>query len=67
MRDVARMAGVSLQTVSRVANGEPHVADAKRERVLAAMQDLEYRPNSAARAMRRGAYRSGGVVYPTLQ
>lgn len=66
MRDVARMAGVSLQTVSRVANGEPHVADAKRERVLAAMQDLEYRPNSAARAMRRGAYRSVGVVYHSL-
>ncbi|WP_298740617.1 LacI family DNA-binding transcriptional regulator [uncultured Microbacterium sp.] len=66
MRDVARMAGVSLQTVSRVANGEPHVADAKRERVLAAMRDLEYRPNSAARAMRRGAYRSVGVVYHSL-
>lgn len=66
MRDVARVAGVSLQTVSRVANGEPHVADAKRERVLAAMQDLEYRPNSAARAMRRGAYRSVGVVYHSL-
>lgn len=66
MRDVARVAGVSLQTVSRVANGEAHVADTKRERVLAAMQDLEYRPNSAARAMRRGAYRTVGVVYHSL-
>lgn len=66
MRDVARVAGVSLQTVSRVANGEPHVADSKRERVLAAMADLDYRPNSAARAMRRGAYRTVGVVYHSL-
>lgn len=66
MRDVARVAGVSLQTVSRVANGEPNVVDAKRERVLAAMHDLEYRPNSAARAMRRGAYRAVGVVYHSL-
>lgn len=66
MRDVARAAGVSLQTVSRVANGEPGVVDDKRERVLAVMRELEYRPNSAARAMRRGAYRTVGVVYHSL-
>lgn len=66
MRDVARLAGVSLQTVSRVANGEPNVVDDKRERVLTAMRELEYRPNSAARAMRRGAFRTVGVVYHSL-
>mgnify|MGYP003417317066 FL=1 len=66
MRDVARVAGVSLQTVSRVANGEPNVVDAKRERVLAAMNELDYRHNSAARAMRRGAYRAVGVIYHSL-
>lgn len=66
MRDVARVAGVSLQTVSRVANGEPHVVEDKRERVLSAMRELEYRPNSAARAMRRGAFRTVGLVYHNL-
>jgi len=66
MRDVARVAGVSLQTVSRVANGEPNVIDDKRDRVLSAMRELEYRPNSAARAMRRGAFRTVGVVYHSL-
>lgn len=66
MRDVARAAGVSLQTVSRVANGEANVVDDKRERVLAAMRELEYRPNSAARAMRRGAFRTVGVVYHSM-
>ncbi|WP_448390078.1 LacI family DNA-binding transcriptional regulator [Microbacterium aurum] len=66
MRDVARAAGVSLQTVSRVANGEPGVVDDKRDRVLSAMRELEYRPNSAARAMRRGAFRTVGVVYHSL-
>lgn len=66
MRDVARAAGVSLQTVSRVANGEPNVVDTTRARVLTAMNDLDYRPNSAARAMRRGAYRAVGVIYHSL-
>lgn len=66
MRDVALLAGVSLQTVSRVANGEPHVVEDKRERVLSAMRQLEYRPNSAARAVRRGAFRTVGIVYHSL-
>jgi DNA-binding LacI/PurR family transcriptional regulator len=55
MRDVARVAGLSLQTVSRVANGEPNVNHATRDRVLDVMRDLGYRPNLAARAMRPSA------------
>ena len=66
MRDVARVSGLSLQTVSRVANGEPNVNEATRERVLGVMRDLDYRPNLAARAMRRGSFKTIGIVYQGL-
>jgi len=66
MADVARSAGVSAQTVSRVSNGEPYVSDAKRARVLEVMRELGYRPNSAARAMKRGVFRTIGVVFHSL-
>ncbi len=66
LREVAQRAGVSGQTVSRVANNVPNVAEATRERVLAAMKELGYRPNVAARALRRGAFGSIGVVVFTL-
>ncbi|RCV48410.1 LacI family transcriptional regulator [Marinitenerispora sediminis] len=51
MADVARLAGVSHQTVSRVLNGHPNVRDATRERVRAAIEELGYRRNSSARAL----------------
>jgi DNA-binding LacI/PurR family transcriptional regulator len=60
--DVAREAGVSTQTVSRVANGHPGVVPATRERVTGAMRRLGYRPNSAARALRNGRFRMIGVI-----
>lgn len=59
MADVARLAGVSLQTVSRVVNDSPHVSGATRARVLAAMDHLDYRRNAVARAL---ATRRSGVV-----
>ena len=62
MTDVARLAGVSHQTVSRVINGSPQVRPATRERVLSAMRTLDYRPNSAARALVTGRSRTLGVV-----
>lgn len=62
MEDVAREAGVSGQTVSRVVNARGYVGSATRERVEAAMQSLGYRPNSAARALRSGRFRTIGVV-----
>jgi len=62
MTDVAKLAGVSHQTVSRVINGSPQVRPATRERVLLAMQELDYRPNSAARALVTGRSRTLGVV-----
>ena len=45
MADVARAAGVSQQTVSRVANGLPNVNEQTRQRVQAAMQELGFRPS----------------------
>ena len=57
MYDVARLAGVSHQTVSRVINGSEHVRAETRDRVLAAMRQLDYRPNSQARALVTAARR----------
>jgi DNA-binding LacI/PurR family transcriptional regulator len=62
MADVAKLAGVSHQTVSRVINGSEHVKDGTRERVLAAMRMLDYRPNSVARALATGKSKTLGVV-----
>src|SRR5215208_1549130 len=62
MADVAKLAGVSLQTVSRVINDSPHVRAATRERVQEAMRKLEYRPNPVARALVTGRSRTLGVV-----
>ncbi len=62
MTDVARAAAVSHQTVSRVLNGHPNVRPATRERVLAAIEQLGYRPNLAARALASGRSTQLGVV-----
>jgi len=51
IHDVARLAGVSDQTISRVLNGHPSVRGSTRDRVLAAMGALGYRPNRAARML----------------
>jgi DNA-binding LacI/PurR family transcriptional regulator len=66
MADVAAEAGVSGQTVSRVANGLTNVDPATRARVEAAMQRLGYRPHRAARALRTGRTHTLGVVVATL-
>lgn len=62
MTDVAAVAGVSHQTVSRVINGHPNVREGTRLRVLAAMQQLGYRPNGAAKALATGRSQVVGVV-----
>ncbi|GAA1916425.1 LacI family DNA-binding transcriptional regulator [Streptomyces durmitorensis] len=66
MADVARLAGVSSQTVSRVSNGYTGVTEETRQQVLAAMKELGYRPNSAARALKRGEFRTIGLITFTL-
>src|SRR3954471_10653895 len=66
MADVARLAGVSQQTVSRVLNDSPHVRDDTRARVMEAVRKLEYRPNRVARALVTGRTRTlGGVSFDT--
>ena len=59
MREVAALAGVSVKTVSRVVNGEPNVSLEVRERVDAAVSELDYRPNLAASNLRRSGSRTG--------
>jgi DNA-binding LacI/PurR family transcriptional regulator len=62
MTDVAKAASVSHQTVSRVLSGHPNVRPATRERVLAAIEELGYRPNLAARALATGRSTALGLV-----
>ena len=66
LHDVARVAGVSFKTVSNVLNDHPQVRDSTRAKVLAAVTELGYRPNLAARNLRLG--RSGviGLAVPEL-
>lgn len=62
MQDVAKEAGVSPQTVSRVANGSDAVRPQTRRKVQEAMERLGYRPNYAARALKHGRFNDVGVV-----
>ncbi|MBT0770641.1 LacI family DNA-binding transcriptional regulator [Kineosporia sp. J2-2] len=62
MHDVARLAGVSHQTVSRVLNGSDGVSSRTRAVVLAAIEELGYRPNSAARTLVTGRSKVLGLV-----
>lgn len=60
--DVAKVAGVSHQTVSRVLNDHPSLRDATRQKVLKAMRELNYRPNAAARALSSSRSRMIGIL-----
>ncbi|MET0187890.1 MAG: LacI family DNA-binding transcriptional regulator, partial [Pseudonocardia sediminis] len=62
LADVAKVAGVSSQTVSRVVNGHDNVVPATRDRVLEALASVGYRPNAAARALATGRSRALGVL-----
>ncbi|CAI9399908.1 MULTISPECIES: LacI family DNA-binding transcriptional regulator [Aestuariimicrobium] len=60
--DVARLAGVSAQTVSRVATGSSQVRESTKLRVRQAMDQLGYSPNRAARALRSGSFGAIGLL-----
>ncbi|GAB3570075.1 LacI family DNA-binding transcriptional regulator [Spelaeicoccus albus] len=62
MIDVARVAGVSAQTVSRVLSGHPNVTERTREKVEAVVNELGYRKNNAARMLSSGRTHALGVV-----
>jgi LacI family transcriptional regulator len=63
IRDVARQARVSLKTVSRVINRESSVRDETRERVLRAIEVLDYQPDLSARSLRSAKSYAIGLVY----
>ena len=62
MFEVAKLAGVSHQTVSRVINDSPDVSDATRARVQAAIDQLGYRPSNSARALASRRSRPIGLI-----
>ncbi|AMN56047.1 LacI family transcriptional regulator [Labrenzia sp. CP4] len=66
IKDVARKAGVSVGTVSRVLSKNESVKQPLKERVLAAMKELDYKPNLAARALRTNSIDVIGLVVPDI-
>jgi DNA-binding LacI/PurR family transcriptional regulator len=60
--DVARRAGVSAETVSRVSHDSPAVSASTKKKVLRIMKELGYRPNGAAQALKRGSFQTLGVT-----
>jgi LacI family transcriptional regulator len=62
MREVAELADVAISSVSRVLSGHPDVSADMRDRVLAAVEQLEYEPDFLAQSLRRGATLSVGYV-----
>jgi LacI family transcriptional regulator len=67
IQEVARRAGVSISTVSRVLNGTARVSNMVKERVLAAMEELEYRPSRAARSLRANHSMIIGLLISDIQ
>jgi LacI family transcriptional regulator len=66
IQDIAEKLGVSVATVSNALNGKRNVGQAMRQKILRAAQDLGYRPNRAAQAMRTGQTLAIGLVLPDL-
>ncbi|HEV2887738.1 MAG TPA: LacI family DNA-binding transcriptional regulator [Jatrophihabitans sp.] len=66
MKDVARLAGVSIKTVSNVVNDYPFVSADTRSRVRAALDTLNYRPNTSARGLRTGRTDLIALAIPAL-
>jgi LacI family transcriptional regulator len=62
MREVAELAEVAISSVSRVLSGHPDVSSGMRDRVLAAVAELDYEPDFLAQSLRRGATMSVGYV-----
>jgi LacI family transcriptional regulator len=67
MRDVAKVANVSVQTVSLVVNGKAEITEETRERVRSAIQQLGYHPHAAAQSLRSGRTGNIGLLIPDMQ
>jgi LacI family transcriptional regulator len=66
LADVAQKAGVGVMTVSRVINKHPSVSPAMRKKILAAIEEVDYMPNEAARLLKGGRSRTIGLIVPDL-
>lgn len=66
IQDVARLAGVSPTTVSRVLNDRGYISDETREKVNKAMKELNYFPNDVARSLFNKRTNLIGVILPTV-
>lgn len=66
MSDVAKLAGVSTMTVSRVLSGNVNVSEGRRQKILAAIEALQYQPNELARSLREQRSRQIGILLPYL-
>ena len=66
MKDIARDLGVSVITISKVLRNHPDIGAETRERVLARVKELDYRPNFAARSLVTGRSYLVGLVVPDL-
>lgn len=64
IRDVAKKAGVGVGTVSRVINGNPAVSEATRQKVLDAIETLDFTPNTVARRLSLGKTQTIGIIVP---
>lgn len=67
IQDVAKTAGVSVSTVSRVLNGKADVASETQERILSVIDDLGYTTNLAARSMRSRKKNLVGLIMPDIE
>jgi DNA-binding LacI/PurR family transcriptional regulator len=67
IHDVARLAEVSIKTVSNVMNDYPHIRPATKQRVLDAIETLDYKPNLTARGLRSGRTGLVSLVIPDLR
>ncbi|MHA6528733.1 LacI family DNA-binding transcriptional regulator [Paenibacillus sp. BAC0078] len=66
IQEIARLAGVSTTTVSRVLNGHPYVSGSIRARVLEIISQLDYVPNANARSLKKGSTRLIGIIAVSL-
>ena len=64
--DIAKLADVSIATVSRVVNNSPKVSQKTKEKVLAVMKENEYTPNAFARGLGLGTMKSVGIICPDI-
>ena len=67
LKDVAQLANVDVSTVSRALNGSSLVHPDTKTRVLAAAEELGYRPNLAAKSLRQGKNNTIGIIVPTIR